>query len=296
MRFTEPVMRPPQEAHSLLPRATQGCTYNKCKFCYVSRGYKFLAVTPEELEAEIAPLKRYYPPDTKIYMTGSNPFALPCHRLKEYIAILRKHYPEFRELSMQTRIDNIPGKTDSELAELCELGLSHLYIGVENGNDAALDLMNKGYHSDKVVAQLRRLDKAGIEYTNFYLLGMAGKGNGQQSGLATAKMFNQVHPRRITTTGLTIFRDTPLAEMERKGEFVQPSEKEKIEELKTFLENLEIDTFYDGIHYLNPVNYRLRTGDKDAKARVLADLDAILKEYSETELERMVAREQMASL
>ena len=296
MRFTEPQMRPPQEARSLLPRATQGCTYNKCNFCYVSRGYNFLAVTPEELEAEIEPLKRFYPPDTKIYMTGSNPFALPVSRLREYIAVLRKHYPEFRELSMQTRIDDITRKTDSELVELRRLGLGHLYIGVENGNDAALDLMNKGYHAQDAIGQLRRLGNAGMEYTCFYLLGMGGKGQGVASATATAAMFNPVRPRRITTTGLTVFQDTPLEEMEQGGRFVQPSEKEKIEELKTFLEQLEIDTFYDGIHYLNPLNYRLRTGDARAKAAAIADMNAILEEYSEAELERMVGREQMKSL
>ena len=53
MEFTEPAMRPPQEAQSLLLRATQGCTYNRCRFCYVSRGYPFMAVTPEQLEQEV---------------------------------------------------------------------------------------------------------------------------------------------------------------------------------------------------------------------------------------------------
>lgn len=296
MRFTEPVMRPPQEARSLLPRATQGCTYNKCNFCYVSRGYRFMAVTPEELEAEIAPLKRFYPPDTKIYMTGANPFALPVRKHKEYVEVLRRHYPEFRELSMQTRIDNIAAKSDEELRELRDLGISHLYIGTENGNDDALGVMNKGYKASAVVEQLRRLDQAGIAYTTFYLLGMAGKGAGKKSGRETAEMFNQAHPRRITTTGLTIFKNTPLADMVAKGEFIQASEREKIEELREFLSHLEIDTFYDGIHYLNPLNYRFQTGDAKAKAAVLADIDEILATHTDAELEMMVGREKMISL
>lgn len=296
MRFTEPTMRPPQEAASLLPRATQGCTYNKCNFCYVSRGYKFMAVTPEELEQEIVPLKKFYRSDTKIYMTGANPFALPTHRLQEYIEVLRRHYPDFRELSMQTRIDNIPGKTAAELRALRELGLAHLYIGTENGNSDALKIMNKGYEPEKVVEQLHRLAAAGIEYTTFYMLGMAGKGAGLKSGRETAEMFNQVNPRRITTTGLTIFPDTPLAEMVAKGEFIQASEREKIEELREFLTTLSIDTFYDGIHYLNPLNYRLRTSDKAAMAKVIADIDEVLGAYSDAELEKMVSREQMRTL
>lgn len=296
MRFTEPAMRPPQEATSLLPHATQGCTYNKCHFCYVSRGYRFMAATPEELEAEIAPLKRFYAPDTRIYMTGANPFALPAWKLREYIAVLRKHYPDFARVSMQTRITDIARKSHAELEELRSLGLSHLYIGTESGNDAALKCVNKGYTAAEAVEQLKRLDNAAIGYTCFYLIGMAGKGNGIANARDTAAMFNAVHPERITTTGLTIFANTPLAEMVRSGEFTPPSEREKIEELREFLTNLHIDTYYDGIHYLNPLNYRFRTSDLKAKAAALADIDETLAAYSDEELEKMVGREYMKSL
>ena len=105
--FTEPAMRPPQEAHSLLLRVTQGCTYNDCAFCYVSRGYTFRAVSPEQLEAEILARKPFHAPDTRVYLTGANPFALPTAKLRSYIHMLRKHFPGFTELSMQTRIPDI---------------------------------------------------------------------------------------------------------------------------------------------------------------------------------------------
>lgn len=296
MRFTEPAMRPPQEAHSLLLRATQGCTYNKCHFCYVSRGYPFQAVTPEQLEQELLSLKGAFPAHTRIYMTGSNPFALPVARLEEYIAVMRKHVPQFTELSMQARIDDISGKSRDELLRLRSLGLSHLYIGTENGHDAVLALMNKGYTAAEAVEQLLRLDAAGIAYTTFYIIGMGGRGTGIQSGEATAALFNRVHPRRITTTGMTLFAHTPLADMARRGDFIEASEREKIEELHVFLKSLTRDTIYDGVHYLNPLNYRFSVSDAAEKRRVLADIEEILREYSDEELEKMVGRSFMHSL
>lgn len=296
MRFTEPAMRPPQEARSLLLPATQGCTYNDCHFCYVSRGYPFMAMRADEFEELAKAYARYFPENTRVYLTGSNPFALPVERLKEYIAILRKYYPNFERVSLQSRIDDISRKTEAELRELRELGLSHLYIGTENGNEEVLKLMNKGHTARDTVEQLKRLDAAGFTYTNFYVLGLGGKGRGVQSGLDTAAMFNQVNPVRITTTGMTLFEASPVSEMAKRGEFIEASEREKIEELRAFLSALDIDVFYDGVHYLNPVHYRFRNSDAEAKARVLADIDETLETCSDAELELIVNRRQMSSL
>ncbi|MBQ7739540.1 MAG: radical SAM protein [Desulfovibrionaceae bacterium] len=296
MEFTEPAMRPPQEANSLFLRATQGCSYNDCHFCYVSRGYPFMAVKPEDLEHEAMAYKPFFSSNTKVYLTGSNPFVLPFNTLKTYIAAIRKVFPNFSELSMQSRIDDISRKSDAQLKELHMLGLAQLYIGTENGNEEVLKLMNKGHTAAQTVEELHRLDKAEIAYTTFYVLGLGGKGRGKASGLATAKMFNQVNPRRITTTGMTIFPNTPVAEMLKLGEYFEATEREKIEELLIFLENLNIDTFYDGIHYLNSLNYRFANSNKEFKRRVLEDIREILQNYSDWELEKMVNRKEKHSL
>ncbi len=296
MLFTEPAMRPPQEAQSLLLRATQGCTYNRCHFCYVSRDYPFMAVKPEQLEKEVAACCERFPKNTPIYLTGSNPFALPAKELRDYLCVLRRHVPRFHRVSMQSRIADIAGKTEEELRELQELGLRHLYIGAENGNDSVLKFMNKGQDASEIVEQLLRLDAAGITYTVFYILGMGGKGMGKACGEATARMFNKVHPRLITTTGMTIFPRTPLADMAGRGEFVEAPEREKIEELQVFLKTLTADAFYDGIHYLNPLNYRFSNRDAEAKRRVLDDIADTLASCTDEELEIMVSRQLKRSL
>lgn len=296
MEFLEPVMRPPQEASSVILRGTQGCTHNDCHFCYVSRGFPFMAVKPEQLAQEAASMKRFFAPDARIYLAGANPFALPVSKLKEFIDVLRVSFPEFSCLTMQSRIDDIGKKTDRELEELKNLGITHLYIGTENGHEQTLLRMNKGHSAADTVTQLQRLDFAGIKYTNFYVLGLGGKGLGQSCAKATAAMFNKVNPVRITTTGLTLFDASPVAEMARRGEFVEASEREKIEELRTFLSELEIEVFYDGIHYLNPLHYRFNTGNRLQKKQVLDDIDDILATHSDEELELMVNRNQMKSL
>lgn len=296
MRFSEPAMRPPQEARSLLPRVTEGCSYNKCVFCNISKDYSFKAVSPEELDRQLMDLAPFYPQDTPVYLVGSNPFVLPARVLKDYIGVIRKRFPRFSRLSMQSRIPDIGRKSDEELRELKSLGLSHLYIGTENGNDKVLEMMNKGHSSADTVAQLSRLNEAGISFTTFYVLGLGGKGLGAESALATARMLNQVNPARITTTGLTLLPSTDVEKLAQEGKYEEASEREKIEELYLFLSNLYTDSFYDGVHYLNPVHYRFYNNDAEAKKGVLKDLEDILKSYSDEELELMVNREGMKSL
>lgn len=296
MEFTEQIMRPPQEAHSLILRVIQGCTWNKCNFCYISRGHRMKVLPVEELIEQAQASRPFLPAKTKIYLAGSNPFALSMRRLEEYAKALRSVYPEFSRISMQTRIDDIGHKSDDDLKLLLDLGISHLYIGTENGNEKVLEMMNKGHTAKDTVKQLKRLDKAGITYTNFYVLGLGGKGLGKESGEATAAMFNEVHPVRITTTGLTLFPGAPVSGMAENGEFEEASEREKIEELHAFLSALEIDTFYDGIHYLNPVHYRFNNSDAEAKAEVIADMEEILATHTDEELEKIVNRRQMTSL
>lgn len=293
MKFAEPVYRPPMESHSLLLPVTQSCNWNKCNFCYRLKDYPFLVTTPEDLEQEILSQKPFYPPDTDIFLVGSNTFVLPMRKFREFFTVIRKHYPDVGKVSMFSRIDAIADKSGQDLQELKELGVRQLYVGTENGNNDALDLMNKGHNAAEAIAQLKRLDAVGILYTLFYIIGMGGKGAGIRSAKETAAMFNQLNPVRIVSTGMTVTEGTGAARLQKEGKFIQASEREKIEELRLFLAELKVDTFYDGIHYLNPLHYRFQTSDSAARNKILADIDRILTQYSDKELEAAINRRQM---
>lgn len=293
MKFAEPVYRPPMESNSLLLPVTQSCNWNKCNFCYRLKDYPFLITTAEDLEQEILSQKPFYPPNTDIFLVGSNTFVLPMRKFREFFEVIHKYYPKAGKISMFSRIDAIADKSDADLKELKELGVSQLYVGTENGNDEALDLMNKGHNAAESIEQLKRLDAAGISYTVFYIIGMGGKGAGKKSALETAALFNQINPVRIVSTGMTVTEGTGAARLQKEGKFVQASEREKIEELRLFLQELKVDTFYDGIHYLNPLHYRFQTSDADTRAKILANIDEILAKYSDSELEAAINRRQM---
>lgn len=51
----------------------------------------------------------------------------------------------------------------------------------------ALAFMRKGYTSQDILTQCKRLEQAGIEYGFFYLTSVSGKGNGESGAKATAR-------------------------------------------------------------------------------------------------------------
>ena len=53
MTFRIGPIRPPSEAESLLLQVTNGCTWNKCKFCQLYRGTKFKAYSADSIKADI---------------------------------------------------------------------------------------------------------------------------------------------------------------------------------------------------------------------------------------------------
>ena len=294
MEFTEPVYRHPLDANSLLLRGTQGCSYNKCNFCYISREYRFAAASLEHMEKELQDCEGMYPPHTRIFLVGANPLALPARKLLDYATLIKKYYPQFREISMQGRVTDIARKSLDELIELRQAGMRHLLVGIESGNEEALLIMNKGHSASQTMEQLTRLKQAGIEFTTLYILGCAGRGQGEKSGLATASLLSQAGPRMISTTGLTAFTHAPIHQMVQSGQFVEASEKEKIEELKIFIENLECETQLYSMHYLNPI--KLRVTLPQARQHILHELNMFLNSYSATQIEQMVNRQHMTTL
>ncbi len=153
--------------------------------------------------------------------------------------------------------------------------------------------MNTGQGYTDIVKQLR-LYEAGINYTELYMLGMSGKGMERYVGSHGA--FNQIHPRLITSTGMTVFPHTPLADMATHGEFTEVSEREKTEELRTFLEILNIDVFYDYIHHMNPVNYFFSTAMPRQSDIFWKTSTTYCDSCTNEELELMVSRQFRQSL
>ena len=301
MHYTGTIWRPPYEADSLLLEVTAGCTHHRCKFCtlYSDLPFKFRMSPREDIEKDLleAQVLRHNPgsmitaklqglsrpkPVQRVFLTGANPFILKAEKLLEIAGLIRKYFPSVETIGCFARITDSVKKTDEELISLRQAGYNGLTIGVETGDDAALSFMQKGYTSQDILAQCKRLDQAEIKYGFFYLAGISGKGKGEAGAKASADIFNQLHPFLIGPNMLTVYPESRLYQEIQNGNWKEESEIDKYRELQTLVKNLNISTYFAAMGASNA--FQLRGRLPENKEQLLDTLDGIISGVSEKEL------------
>ena len=258
MKTEGTLYRPPVEANTFLLQITAGCTHNACRFCNMYKDKSFHLIDEEILIENLQEEKKirdiYGRPHRRMFLADGDVFSLSADKLEEKINLIRKYHPDVETFAMYAAIRNLKNKTDEELIRLKELGVNDLYIGYESGLDDVLLSMNKGHTIEDAITQAERLNKAGIRHNALIILGLAGKGRGEESGRATADLINKIKPKMTRLATLSIFEDTELYKDIEEGKFVVPGETEILTEEKTIIENIDLpDMHLWACHITNSV-------------------------------------------
>ena len=301
MHYTGTIWRPPYEADSLLLEVTAGCTHHKCKFCTLYHDLPFgFRISPmQDIESDLIEVQclRSSPvsqitarlqgrgnpePIRRVFLTGANPFVLKTEKLLEISGLIRQYLPSVETIGCFARITDSVNKTAEELIQLRRAGYTGLTIGVETGDDNALAWMHKGYTSQDILTQCRRLERAEIAYGFFYLAGISGRGNGNAGAKTTAEVFNQLHPFLVGANMLTVYPDSELYQEIQNGNWQEESEHEKYHEIRTLVKHLNGPTFFAAMGASNA--FQISGHLPKEKESLLTTLDTIISEVSEKEL------------
>jgi radical SAM superfamily enzyme YgiQ (UPF0313 family) len=247
-RIEGTIYRPPVEASTFLLQVTAGCTHNACRFCNMYKEKSFHLIDDSDLRFNLMEAQRisgiYKKPVKRIFLMDGDVFSLSADKLESKIKDIKMYLPDLEVISMYAAVRSIKSKTDEELQRLRELGVNDLHIGFESGLDDVLTAMNKGSSLADSKEQAARLHQAGIRFNGTFILGLAGKGRGEENGRATAELINEIKPQLVRMMTLSVFDDAPLAEDVQQGIFEEAGEKEILTEEKTVLENLELPELY----------------------------------------------------
>lgn len=132
MRYEGDIYRPPSEAYSLLVQVTIGCTHNKCTFCKMFKNKKFRVRKLEEVLEDLAWARAQYRSVPRIFLCDGDAMALSNARLMPILNYIRENFPECERVSIYGRGSDIIKKTDEEMKELYDAGLTMVYVGAES--------------------------------------------------------------------------------------------------------------------------------------------------------------------
>lgn len=290
MHYTGTIWRPPYEASSMILEVTAGCTHHQCKFCtlYDDLPFKFRMTPIDDIEADLKEAKGKFciwigHKISRTFLTGANPFVMSYENLAERALLIHDYLVECQTIAMFSSIRDIKNKKVWQLRRLRSLGINGISIGTESGDNSTLLLANKGYTAKDLIEQCRKLDEAGIEYYFVYMTGLAGKGNGYRNAVNSAKVFSKVNPRFISVDSLKLFPDTELYRMAQERNFIPAGEKERLEELQTFIKHLQIRThlFANSVSNFYPTTAFL----PKERDRIISELQYIIDTVSEEEMQ-----------
>ena len=283
--------RPPSEAYSLLLRVTRNCPWNRCRFCEMYKGHKFELRTVAEIKNDILTVKRIYdeiaaaakkpgfdnnirkaaaaalngPPDyiyknvalwlykggQNVFLQDANSLVMPTPDLVEVLSFLKTTFPAVNRVTSYCRAKTAALKKPEELKALRAAGLTRLHIGLESGSDTILKMIEKGATAAEEITGGKKVKAAGIELSEYYLLGIGGKNLWQEHALESARVLNEIDPDFIRVRTLSINDRQPLWQDVQNGAFIRTNDEEMMDELKLFIQNLNCHARFSSDHDWN---------------------------------------------
>ncbi len=275
IRYEGTLYRPPSEADSLILQATIGCSYNRCTFCAMYREKRFRVRKLEELAAEIEWAARNLESVRKVFLADGDALIAKTSYLLDILARLRAAFPDLQRVSCYASPQALDVRTVDEMSTLREAGLSLYYLGIESGDDAVLERLEKGVDSAQMIAVANKAHAAGVKLSTMILLGAGGRARSLEHARASARVVNAIQPRFVSTLVMTPVEGTPLMEEAQRGEVDELDPLELARELRELLAHLELEGSVFRSNHAS--NYLALAGTlpKD-RERLVAALDSVL--------------------
>ena len=275
MKYDEPIYRPPSEAGSLLIQATIGCPHNRCTFCKMYKSKKFRLRPLDELIGELEEARLKYGDLVRtIFFPDGNTIFMKTEDLVALCKGAREKFPKLERITVYGSSRFINRKTSDEWQRLADAGLNRVHSGLESGDNTVLEYIKKGVTAEEAIAAGLKVKAAGIDLSEYVLVGIGGTEYWHQHAVNTALVLNEINPDFIRLRTYTPVPGTPLYEEYLAGRFKLPGPLEALQEVRLLVEKLTCDSLVLSDHISNYWDVQGRPSAD--KAAMLAGLEHAL--------------------
>lgn len=191
------------------------------------------------------------------FIQDADSLIMPTRDMVEILKYLKVTFPSLERITSYARSHTIARKSLEELKKLHEAGLTRLHFGLESGDDEILTSVAKGVTSAQHIEAGKKAKEARLEVSEYVMPDLGGPARSDQHARNTARVLNEIDPDFIRLRPFLPRLNTPLYEDYLKGDVQLSSPHQRLRELKTFVEALNVSSRLVFDHFLNPA-YRVQ--------------------------------------
>jgi radical SAM superfamily enzyme YgiQ (UPF0313 family) len=277
LRYEGPIYRPPSEANSLLVQATIGCPHNKCTFCMVYKnGPKFRIRPVNEIKEDLLWAKNNIGDFVQsVFFPSGNTIIMKTDDLVEIFSFTKELFPNVKRITVYGSAQYIVKKGLNDMKKIAKAGLSRIHVGLESGDDIVLEKVKKGSTKQIQINAGKIVKDAGIELSEYVVLGLGGKERSKQHIAGTIDVLNKIDPDFIRLRTFLPKINTPILEEIKTGKFMILSPHEILQETYDLIKGLQVKSKLMSDHYTNYI--RVDGQMPEDKKKMLDEISVAMK-------------------
>jgi radical SAM superfamily enzyme YgiQ (UPF0313 family) len=185
------------------------------------------------------------------FLQDANSLIMRTRDLLEVLRYLKQQLPTLERVTSYARSKTVAKKSLEELKELRAAGLSRLHVGLESGDDEVLRYVAKGVTAEEQIAGGKKAKAAGFELSEYVMPDLGGRSMSDQHARNTARVLNEIDPDFIRMRPFVVSTATPLYEDYQSGALELSSPHQRLRELRTLIQNLDVTSRVCFDHFLN---------------------------------------------
>lgn len=204
------------------------------------KGKKFTIKPFEQIKSEIDFFRSQIKYIDKIFLADGDALIMKTENLLKILEYINLKFPEVKRISLYASPRSILLKTEAELKEIKKLGVSLVYMGLESGDNETLKEINKGATAEEITEAALKMKKIGFQLSVTVIAGILGNKNSVNHAINTGKVISKIIPEYLGILCLVVHPETDIDIKCKKGEFIEASGDQIMEEIKIMIENINI--------------------------------------------------------
>jgi radical SAM superfamily enzyme YgiQ (UPF0313 family) len=218
-------------------------------------GPRFKIRAVADIKNDISEARRTYGEKVrKLFFPAGNTIAMKTKDLCEICRFAKKVFPCLERITVYGSSQFIHKKGPQSLQQLAAAGLSRIHVGLESGDDAVLRAIKKGTNRQQQIEAGKWVKAAGIELSEYVILGIGGRERSKSHALETAGALNAIDPDFIRLRTFVPKINTPLLKDVQEGKFQMLGPQAILRETEQIVRKLNVSSYLTSDHYTNYIN------------------------------------------